>query len=439
MGKLGDSSFSQLIPTGAKVVVGLSGGADSVALLDLLQKQGYDCVAAHCNFHLRGEESNRDFKFAHSQSIVRKIPFYHIDFQTDAYAKIRRISTEMAARELRYQWFEELKERVKADYVAVAHHADDCIETFMINLSRGTGLKGLSGIKAKQAHIVRPLLRYTKQDILEYIRENHLEYVDDSTNFESVYTRNKFRNNILPLMEEASPSFRKSVLLTMDHLAEVENFVNNQIDALRQQVLKPSCSGGFSLAKRTILERSDAHFVLFELLRPFCFAAEIIDDLLRLGMGGSGKHFFSDHYELRVEREFWEILPIQKSTDEKYLIQTPDDLQNLPIRLRINKFKADELLLRRDAKVCYADCDKIQFPLVLRHCLSGDYFVPFGMTGRKKTSDFFIDQHYSQFDKMQTWLLTSVNGEAIWLVAKRADNRCRITEKTAWVYEFTIE
>lgn len=439
MSKLSDIDLRKTIPEGSKVVVGLSGGADSIALLDLLHKQGFQCFAAHCNFHLRCEESNRDFKFAHSWCSEQKIPFFYIDFYTSEYAAFKRISTEMAARELRYNWFAELKDRVKADCIAVAHHADDCIETFLINMSRGTGLRGLSGIKEWQGSIVRPLLHYTKKEILDYIHENNLSYVDDSTNFESVYTRNKFRNQIIPLLEEVNPTFRRNILLTMSNLLETEQFVNHQLDQFRNAYIHPLDEGGFALAKEPILQSADSHFILFEMIRIYGFSSDVASDLIRLGMDGTGKHFFSDQYELRCERNEWEIRPIQKNKEEKYLIQSMNDVDLLPVKLRIRRVTTENLALKRDPNVCYADCDKISFPLTLRHCQSGDYFVPFGMTGRKKTSDFFIDQHYSQFDKDKIWILTGVNGDVIWLVGKRADNRCRITEKTQWVYEFTLE
>lgn len=439
MGDLSQADFGKLIPKGAKVVVGLSGGADSVALLDLLHKQGYQCIAAHCNFHLRGEESNRDFKFAHSQSNARDIPFFSIDFQTEPYATLKHISTEMAARELRYAWFSELKDRVKADCIAVAHHADDCIETFFINLSRGTGLRGLAGIKERQGDVVRPLLRYTKKEILAYIAQNNLPYVDDSTNFESLYTRNKFRNQIIPLLEEINPSFRNNILLTMRNLSDLEGFVNGQLNELRKGLVQESEQGGCVISKGEILEREDRRYLLFEILRGYGFSIETVEDLLRLGYEGSGKHFFSDHYELRCERAVWEVLPLREKSHEKFVINDPDDVDLLPIKLRIRRFTAENLVIKRDAKVCYADADKISFPLTLRHYESGDYFVPFGMTGRKKTSDFFIDQHYSQSEKEQTWFLTNVKNEIIWMVGKRADNRCKVTEKTKFVYEFTLE
>lgn len=439
MVKLSDLSLKEIVPTGCKIIVGLSGGADSVALLDLLVKQGYQCFAAHCNFHLRGEESNRDLKFAHSYSNEQKTPFFHIDFQTEEYASIRHLSTEMAARELRYQWFAELKDRVKADYIAVAHHADDCIETFMINLSRGTGLRGLAGIKEKQGDIIRPLIHFTKKDILDYIQANQLQYVDDSTNFESIYTRNKFRNNILPQLEEINPAFRRNVLQTIRNLSDAESFIRIQMEEMRKKYLLPNSTNGWTISKKGILDRDDSHFILFELLKPFEFSTDTISDLLRLGHGGSGKRFYSDQYELRNERTEWEILPIQKKCLESYTIKDEFDTQTLPIHLHFTKMKAENVVIKRDNNTCYADCDKIAFPLTLRHYKSGDYFIPFGMNGRKKISDFFIDQHYSQLDKDKTWLLTSVNGEIIWLVGKRADNRCRMTDKTDWVYEITIE
>ncbi len=439
MGRLSEIDLRKFIPQGSKVIVGFSGGADSMALLDLLHQQGFQCYAAHCNFHLRCEESNRDFKFAHSYCNEQKIPFFYIDFYTSEYADIKRLSTEMAARELRYSWFSELKDRVKADYIAVAHHADDAIETFLINLSRGTGLRGLSGIKERQGDIIRPLLHYTKKEILDYVEERHLSYVEDSTNFESVYTRNKFRNQIIPLLDEMNPAFRRNMLLTMSNLSETESFVKHQMDQLRKAYLQPCDEGGWRIEMDPILQSEDARFILFEIIRAYGFSSEIATDLIRLGKENSGKHFFSDLYELRCERSVWEIYPIRKSKSEKYLIREINDVDLLPVKLRIRRVTADNLTIKRNPNVCYADCDKISFPLTLRHYQSGDYFVPFGMTGRKKTSDFFIDQHYSQFDKDKIWILTDVNDDVIWLVGKRADNRWRITEKTKWVYEFTIE
>lgn len=438
MGKITECSYYDLIPQGSKIIVGLSGGADSMVLLDSLHKQGYMCIAAHCNFHLRSEESNRDAMFAYSQAKLRNIPFFRVDFQTDEYASIRKISTEMAARELRYKWFAELRERVKADVIAVAHHADDCIETMLINLSRGTGLKGLAGIKAKQGNIVRPLLKFTKEDILQYVSENSLEYVDDSTNFESVYVRNKFRNQVIPLLEQINPSIRKNLITTMEHLRETEQFITHQITPIKGRILQPY-NGGYKISINEILQSPDSRFILYECISDFGFSSDVIDNLLRLGTDNSGKHFFSSRYELRCERETWEILPIRTNEEKEFLIREIDDVQNLPIHLSIRAISSQEVTIKPDSNCCYVDKNKISFPLTLRHCKIGDYFIPFGMKGRKKTSDFFIDNHYSQFQKENSWVLTTSKGEIIWLVGKRADNRFRIDDTTQETIIFSIE
>ncbi len=436
MGKISECSFAELIPKGAKIIVGLSGGADSITLLDSLHKQGYMCIAAHCNFHIRNEEANRDSEFAHSQANARKIPFFRIDFNTNEYATLKGISTEMAARNLRYQWFSELKERVKADYIAVAHHADDSIETFLINLSRGTGLKGLSGIKKMQGDIVRPLLEFTKKDILEYIEEQGLSYVDDSTNFESVYLRNKFRNQVIPLLEQINPAFRQNMMQTISHLHMAERFVSHQLSALTGIIQH---GNGWTIPKQNILSNPDNEFILYETLSPFGFSSDVVQKLLHLGMDGTGKHFLSSRYELRCERTEWEIVPIQKRREVSYTIKDPDDVQNLPIRLKIDLISAENLTIRKEKQTCYVDFDKITFPLYLRNNKSGDYFYPFGMKGRKKTSDFFIDNHYSQEKKEKTWVLTNSDGEIIWIVGERADNRFRIEGTTRQAYIFSIE
>lgn len=436
MGKISECSFAELIPKGAKIIVGLSGGADSITLLDSLHKQGYMCIAAHCNFHIRNEEANRDSEFAHSQANARKIPFFRIDFNTNEYATLKGISTEMAARNLRYQWFSELKERVKADYIAVAHHADDSIETFLINLSRGTGLKGLSGIKKMQGDIVRPLLEFTKKDILEYIEEQGLSYVDDSTNFESVYLRNKFRNQVIPLLEQINPAFRQNMMQTISHLRMAEQFVSHQLSALTGIIQH---GNGWTIPKQNILSNPDNEFILYETLSPFGFSSDVVQKLLHLGMDGTGKHFLSSRYELRCERTEWEIVPIKKRREVSYTIKDPDDVQKIPIRLKIDLISAENLTIRKEKRTCYVDFDKITFPLCLRNSKSGDYFYPFGMKGRKKTSDFFIDNHYSQAKKENTWVLTNSDGEIIWIVGERADNRFRIEGTTRQIYLFSIE
>ena len=436
MGKISECSFAELIPKGAKIIVGLSGGADSITLLDSLHKQGYMCIAAHCNFHIRNEEANRDSEFAHSQANAQKIPFFRIDFNTNEYAVLKGISTEMAARDLRYQWFAELKERVKADYIAVAHHADDSIETFLINLSRGTGLKGLSGIKKVQGDIIRPLLEFTKKDIIEYIREKGLSYVEDSTNFESVYLRNKFRNQVIPMLEQINPTFRQNMMQTISHLHMAEQFVSNQLSTLTGIIQH---GNGWTIPKQNILSNPDSEFILYETLSPFGFSSDVVQKLLRFGMDGTGKHFLSNRYELRCERTEWEIVPIQKRREVSYTIKAPDDVKNLPIRLKIDQISAEKLAIRKGKQTCYVDCDKISFPLQLRISKSGDYFYPFGMKGRKKTSDFFIDNHYSQAKKENTWILTNSDGEIIWIVGERADNRFRIEGTTRQAYIFSIE
>lgn len=438
MGKITECSYYDLIPQGSKIIVGLSGGADSMVLLDSLHKQGYMCIAAHCNFHLRSEESNRDAMFAHSQAKLRNIPFFQVNFQTNEYASIRKISTEMAARELRYKWFAELKERLKADAIAVAHHADDCIETMLINLSRGTGLKGLAGIKAKQGNVVRPLLKFTKEEILQYVSENNLEYVDDSTNFESVYTRNKFRNQVIPLLEQINPSIRKNLITTMEHLRETEQFVTHQLTPIKKNILQPY-NGGYKISIQETLSNPDARFILYETISDFGFSSDVVDKMLKLGTDNSGKHFFSSQYELRCERETWEIRPIRPNDDKEFIIRDIHDVQNLPIHLSIQTFSNQKATIKPNPNLCYVDKDKISFPLTLRHCKIGDYFIPFGMKGRKKTSDFFVDNHYSQSQKENSWVLTTSKGEIIWLVGKRADNRFRIDDTTQQIIIFSIE
>ena len=305
-----------------------------------------------------------------------------------------------------------------------------------VNLSRGTGLKGLSGIKFRQGDIIRPLLQFTRKEILEYIEEQHLTYVDDSTNFENVYLRNKFRNQVIPLLEEINPSFRQNMMHTMAHLREAEQFVSHQLSSVTKRSLK---NGGWTISKEEVFSSPDSHFILFETLNPLGFSNDVVNDLIHLGMNGTGKHFFSDQYELRCERKEWEIVPIQKKRESIYEIKGIEDVQNLPIRIKISLVPTEKITFQRNNRTCYVDFDKIAFPLTLRNCKSGDYFYPFGMKGRKKTSDFFIDNHYSQSKKENTWVLTTSNDEIIWIIGERADNRFKIEESSRQAYLFRLE
>ena len=421
-----------------KLLVGLSGGADSVALAHLLVECGYDCVAAHCNFHLRGDESDRDERFVAELAERLGIPLEKVDFDTEGYAEQHKVSIEMAARELRYGWFEKVRKERACDYVAVAHHSDDLVETFLINLSRGAGIHGLSGIKPKNGKIVRPMLSVSRAEVLNYLSEHGLEHVEDSTNAESVYVRNKFRNEIIPKMEEVNPSFKRSVLQAAENLAEAERFVGTAIADVKRSVV--SRDGNLLKISMSGLAKSEnARFVLYEILSEFGFSSAVVDDVIKSFETISGKQFYSQKYRLIRDRD--SLLVAERGdedADAEYYIEEYAESLSVPVRAEIRRLSADEFEVKRDKRFCFLDADKLKFPLVLRKWRDGDYFVPFGMKNRKKVSDFFIDRKMSLLEKEAVWLLVS-DGDIVWVVGERSDDRFKVDANTKNVIELQIK
>lgn len=356
----------RLLEASGKVIVALSGGADSVALLLLLTELGYACEAAHCNFHLRGEESDRDEQFVRRLCEERHVALHVVHFDTTQHAANRHISIEMAARELRYQWFETLRQELGADAVAVAHHADDSVETFLLNLMRGTGINGLRGIRPRNGRIVRPLLCLTRDDVLHYLDRQGQTYVTDSTNLQDEYTRNKIRLNLLPLMEEINPSVRRSILRTAAHLDEAATLYNIGIAEARERVL---CPEGICIA--ALLKEAEPQALLHEILHPLGFNEAQTDDIFRSLDGQAGKAF---------ESEGWLVVK-----DRDLLLMQNKQTMNRPPRLEMTEMElTPDFIIPRDRLTACFDTAKLHHALTLRLWQTGDTFVPFGMKGRKK-------------------------------------------------------
>lgn len=429
--------YQLLIDNDKPVLVGLSGGADSVALLVALVRLDYSCIAVHCNFHLRGDESLRDEHFAEEFARSLHVPFYKVDFDTIAYAEEKHLSIEMAARELRYKWFEDMRCKLDAQAIAVAHHRDDSVETLLMNLVRGTGIRGMRGIRPKNGYIVRPLLPVNRDDILAWLSEQHYSYVTDSSNLSDVYTRNFIRLKVLPLLEEINPSVRNTIARTAEHLSAVETIYINVINEARRDVMV----GEQRLSINALLRYPAPETILYELLKPFNFTRLVTDDLFLSLRHESGKSFYSSTHRLIKDRDYLLLAPLQKEETFQYMIEEGNVECHIPIELSFRKIVlSNEFQIEKDKNIAYFDYDKLTFPLVLRKWQAGDWFIPFGMTGRKKLSDYFSDHKYSLFDKEQTWLLCSGN-DVIWLVGERSDNRFRIdkTTKQALIVKFFTE
>lgn len=416
----------QLLALHQPVLVGLSGGADSVALLGILVHLGYKCVAVHCNFHLRGDESMRDEQFAAGFARILGVPFYKTDFDTTGYAARQHVSVEMAARELRYAWFEEMRCHHSAQAIAVAHHRDDSVETLLMNLVRGTGIRGMGGIRPKNGLVVRPLLAVSREEIVRWLEEQGYPYMTDSTNLSDAYTRNFIRLRVLPLLEEINPSAKSTIARTAEHLSAAETIYLDVLAKASREVMD-----GESLSIGALMRYPAPETILYELLKPYNFTRLVVADIFLAFDKEPGKVFYSSTHRLLKDRERLFLSPIGRKEEAKiYVLETEEGVWHTPVELSCRKIVlTKDFSIGRDADSAYFDSDKLAYPLYLRTWKEGDWFVPFGMKGRKKLSDFFSDRKYSRLEKEQTWLLC--NGEnIIWIVGERADNRFRIDEMT---------
>jgi len=427
----------QLMTSGSKVIVGVSGGVDSVALLHILQRLGLECIVAHCNFHLRAEESDRDEQFVNDLTKQLGLPFYRIDFDTLKYAADNKISVEMAARELRYEWFESLAKKMDAQAIAVAHHLDDSIETLLMNLIRGTGLRGLTGISARNGLVIRPLLCCTREELFQYVAFHQLAYVEDSTNALNDYQRNKIRNQLLPLLEEINPSVRQTLYQSLERFAGTYKVYEEFIDSYKKLLIKDE-NGTIIIDISLILKLPDVTTVLYEFLSPYGFNAQVVQQVVYHLNDTSGKKFYSSTYRLVKDRH--NLILTRRTRNEKIsiLIDEGRDVITYPLPLTIDYSDVNNVEINKNKNVLTIDADLVKFPLCLRKWEEGDAFVPFGMKGMKKLSDFFIDNKFSLPDKENTWLLVS-DEKIVWVVGHRADNRFRVTNETRKVIRISLE
>lgn len=404
----------RLFSIGDQILVTLSGGADSVALLRLLQSMGYNCEAAHCNFHLRGEESDRDEAFVRGLCRKLNIKLHLTHFNTKEVATERHLSIEMAARELRYAWFAEVKERCGAKVIAVAHHKDDSAETMLLNLIRGTGINGLLGIRPRNGDVVRPLLCVNREEVLNYLQHIGQDYVTDSTNLQDEYTRNKIRLNLLPLMQEINPSVKESLIDTGNHLSDAARLYNKGIEEGKERVLTQK-----GIAIQALLNEPAPGALLFEIVHPLGFNPAQTKDILASLAGQPGKQFVGKGWRIIKDRE-WLLIEREKAEEE----HTP----SFQLKKDYFDYTAD-FVIPREKEVACLDADKLKGELTLRKWKAGDAFIPFGMKGKKRVSDYLTDRKFSILQKEQQWVLCC--GEEIaWIVGERTDNRFRIEEGT---------
>lgn len=412
-----------LIGKDERVLVALSGGVDSMVLAEVMRRSGYDIAFAHCNFHLRGEESDGDERFVRDYAERVGVRLFVKHFDTIQYAENHKISVEMAARELRYSWFDELLKNQGFHKLAIAHHADDQIETFFINLLRGSGIKGLKAMQPANGLYVRPLLWASRGEIKNFAVENGIEWREDRTNQETVYFRNKIRHELLPVLDGIKPDAREKIRQSVECLASENQLYRKLIEENLSRI--EHVDGVLRSIRKE--EMKDNLQLLFEWARDFGFSFSQCETVMSVINSESGKEFYSVDYQLVVENDSIDVFPIGLHDENPKLVQnvfakTPD-------------FKIE----KSNPGIAQLDADKIKFPLRLRQWRQGDRFRPLGMHGSKLVSDFFNDLNFTAFQKKTTWILTDTGDRIIWIVGHRIDDDFKITNKTTRICEIFLQ
>lgn len=406
------------------ILIALSGGLDSVVLTHLMHKMNPDCTLAHCNFNLRGKESDLDEAFAKELGNQLGLEVETTSFATQKKATEEKISIQMAARELRYQWFDQIAKRRKIKYILTAHHKDDVLETFLINLTRGTGLEGLTGIPEKNGAIIRPLLPFSKEELQKYAEENAITWREDQSNASNKYARNKIRHQIIPVLKELNPNLLNSLDQTIEHLQESRLLTQDHIATFKKQLFIHGTAGEIyiPIEKLNALKHPKAY--LYALLKPYGFSDSA--DILSLLKAQSGKLLYSKTHRIVKDRERFILTALKDRTTPDVLIQKTTNHIAAPVHLKIDTVpKVSEY----HSSVAFLDKSKLKFPLTVRKWKKGDYFYPIGLQGKKKVSKFFKDEKYSLFEKENTWILCS-GDDIAWIVGKRLDERYKITNET---------
>jgi tRNA(Ile)-lysidine synthase len=427
-----NQNFSFL--NGKKLLLATSGGLDSMVMVDIFHKLNYSIAIAHCNFQLRGVESFEDQAFVQNYSEVNKIESFVTQFDTEAFAEDYKLSTQVAARELRYSWFYELSDTENFDYILTAHHADDNLETFLINFVRGTGLDGLTGIPAQNDIVIRPLLIFSRQEIEYYAKENNIEWREDSSNASDKYLRNKIRHNLVPILKELNPDFLSSFQKTQKYLQESKAMAEDASIIIYQQVAEENGEDiHFDLNQLKKLPNFKSY--LYQWLKEFGFSAW--DDIYDLVESQSGKQVFSNEFRLLKNRDFLILSPINfVDESEEYFISKNQKEVKVPLNL---SFCNVSDISKESNTTIFVDEDKLWYPLVLRRWKEGDVFQPFGMEGKsKKVSKFFKDEKLSLLEKENMWLLCSDN-QIVWIIGIRQDENFKIRKTTKNILKIRLE
>ena len=449
------ASVHELFVYGGKYIVALSGGADSVSLLFVLKhlehELGIGVEAAHCNFHLRGAESVRDEEFCKQLCDRLSVPLHLIHFDTQAYADLHRVSIEMAARDLRYGYFENLRRDIEAQDICVAHHRDDSVETVLLNLVRGTGLRGLRGIQPRNGNIIRPLLSLSREDIVQYLDALGESYVIDSTNLHNDVKRNKIRLDVMPLLRELNPSVSQSIFESSLRVGEALKVFDEAMKRSIADVTATSPSHHLTISPphhlvisvERLKQQPSPEYTLHEILSSYGFTSAQIELIYgSLDTCSAGKIIASDSHELAFDRGSLLVQPRTNVADSARSMRIPETgtyvfSDSLKIKVAAEDCGDDYVPSRAADCVCL-DASDIKFPLTLRHIEQGDRFVPFGMNGMKLVSDYLTDRKKNVFEKRAQLVVTDAQQRIVWLVGERTDNRFRISKETSKALRLTL-
>jgi len=411
-----NKNFSQF--GNQKIGIAISGGVDSVVLAHLCLQSGYAITLLHCNFQLRGDASNGDQAFVKHLANYWEAPFITTEFNTKAYLEMHKVSTQVGARELRYNWFEKVAQLYLLDTIATAHHSDDNLETFLINLSRGTGLEGLTGIPEINGLYVRPLLPFSKEQVLAYAKQNKLQWREDASNADAKYLRNKLRLNVIPLLKEIQPQMVSNFNTTISYLQKSQAVVESYTQSFKNSFFeKEGTISGFKISIEALKKEAHSELILFEILKEFNFNAWT--DIIALREAQSGKKVLSNTHVLLKDRDYLLLYPITKKEEKEFFV--------LDVEATIKLSDFEELFFNNitseEKETITVNKHKITFPLIVRKIKEGDYFYPQGMQGKKKVSKYFKDEKFSIPQKENTWILCNGDNEVIWVIGYRADRR----------------
>ena len=433
-----------------RLLIAVSGGIDSVVLCDLCKESGYDFAIAHCNFQLRGEESDGDEKFVKELAAKYAVALYVKEFDTEKYAAENKLSIQVAARELRYAWFSQLinqptnkpinqQTNQPINYLLTAHHANDNIETLLMNFFKGTGIAGLQGIMPKSGEsdrVIRPLLFAKKEALLQYAKGRNLEFREDSSNASDKYTRNYFRNQLIPALQEVYPKVEDNLLENVHRFNEVHILYRRSVDAIKKKLITKK-GNEIHIPVLKLLKTAALHTIVYEIIKEHGFTASQVDEVVKLLKRESGKYVASQTHRALINRNWLIISAINSTGNAHFLIEQEDDkIIFFDHKLSLEKLSVP-VKIDANAAVAQLDLQAIKFPLLLRKWKQGDYFYPLGMKKKKKLSRFFIDQKLSLLEKENTWVI-EMNKKIIWVVGRRIDDRFKITGKTTEILKISL-